>query len=202
MKKIFLLLLLISTVGYINAQEEETKDNIQTIFHSKPEKIRGYAGPLYNTTYLDGETAYMTGFNAAGIINDHFIFGFYSLNLENNIFSNNSNYIGYKMDFHHRGLWLGYIFMPKRMIHFNANVQAGKGNLEIYDEILDIWLEDDYIFVVTPSLEAEFNVAKFLKVGIGANYRFALDVDQFDNYSDSDFSDLGAFISFKFGWFR
>lgn len=202
MKKIFLLFILISTVGYLSAQEKEEIDDIQTIFHSKPEKIRGYIGPLFNTTYLDGEIAYMTGFNAAGIINDHFIFGLYTLNLENNIFSSNSNYIGYKMNFDHRGFCLGYIFMPKKMIHFNANVQAGKGNLEIYDEILDIRFQDDFIFVVTPSLEAEFNVAKFLKVGIGANYRFALDVDQFNNYSDSDFSDLGAFISFKFGWFR
>lgn len=201
MKKIYLLLLLICAVGYLSAQEEET-DHIQTFFQSKPEKIRGYAGPLSNTTFLDGETAYMNGFNAAGIFNDHFILGFYSLNLENNIFSNNSNYIGYQMDFDHKGLWLGYIFMPKRVIHFNANVQLGKGNLEIYDDAIDTWLEDDFLFVITPSLEVELNVVKFLRIGIGANYRIALDVDQFDNYNNDDFSDLGAFISFKFGWFN
>ena len=200
MKKIFLLLLLISTAGYLSAQEEKN-DNIETLF-SKPSKVRGYIGPLTNVTTMDGETAYMNGVNVAGIFNDHFVLGFYKLDLENSVFSNNDNYIGSKMNFDHKGLWLGYIFMPKRMIHFNTNVQVGKGNLEIYDETLDIWLEDDFIFVVIPSLEAEFNVAKFLKVGIGANYRFALDVNEFDNYSDSDFSDLGAFISFKFGWFR
>lgn len=199
MKKIFLLFVLISTIGYLNAQEET---EIQTFFNSKPDKIRGYIAPLTNTTYLDGETAYMTGVNVASIINDHYILGFYKLDLENDIRSNNTNYIGNEMDFDHKGLWLGYIFMPQRIIHFNVNAQVGKGNLEIYDNIFNEWLEDDLIFVVSPSLEAEINVAKFFRVGIGANYRFTFDVDKFDNYNNEDFSDFGAFISFKFGWFN
>jgi len=200
MKKIFLILLLISTIGYLSAQEKKN-DNIETLF-SKPSKVRGYIGSLTNITTLDGKTAYMSGVNVAGIFNDHFILGLYKLDLENSIFSNNDNYIGSSINFDHKGLWLGYVFMPKRMIHFNANVQAGKGNLEIYDASLNSWLEDDFVFVITPSLEVEFNVAKFLRVGIGANYRFALDVNEFNNYDDSDFSDLGAFVSFKFGWFK
>lgn len=200
MKKIFLVLLFLSTLGFLNAQERKN-DNIETIF-SKPSKVRGYISPITNITTLDGETGYMSGVNVAGIFNDHFILGLYKLDIENSIFSNNDNYVGSKMNFDHKGLWLGYIFMPKRMIHFNANVQAGKGNLEIYDEIFNTWLEDDFIFVLTPSLELEFNLAKFLRVGIGANYRFAFDVNEFDNYNDNDFSDWGAFVSFKFGWFK
>lgn len=200
MKKIFLLLSLISTVGLLNAQEENS-EKIETLFN-KPSKIRGYIGPLTNTTTLDGDIAYMSGVNVAGIFNDHYILGFYNIELENNVFSNNDSYIGSTMNFDHRGIWLGYIFMPKRMIHFNTNVQAGKGYLEIYDDISDTWLEDDFIFVLTPSLEVEFNIARFLRVGIGANYRLTFDVDKFDNYDNNDFSDLGAFISFKFGWFN
>ena len=92
--------------------------------------------------------------------------------------------------------------MPKRIIHFNTNVMLGKGDLELYDDFLNEWIEDDFIFVLTPSLEAEFNVAKFLRVGVGANYRFTFDVDRFVDYNDNDFSDFGAFVSFKFGWFN
>ena len=199
MKKIFLLLLIFVSAGYLSAQEEES--DIETLFQ-KPSKIRGYIGPLTNITSLDGETAYMSGINVAAIFNDQYVLGFYRLDLENNIFSNNDNYIGSRMNFDHKGSWLGYIFMPKRMVHFNANVRAGKGNLEIYDDVLDEWIEDDFLFVLTPSIEAEFNVAKFLRVGVGANYRFTFDVNGFDNYNDSDFSDLGAFVSFRFGWFK
>ena len=200
MKKILLLILLINTVAFVNAQEEET-DNIQTFF-SKPSKIRGYFGPISNITSLDGESAYMNGFNAAAIFNDHVVFGLYNINLENNIFSTNNNYIDYEMDFEHRGLFLGYIFMPKHKIHFNTNLLVGKGEINIYDDIFDTWLEDDVMFVLTPNIEIEFNVARFLRLGIGANYRFALDVDKFDNYNNNDFSDLGAFVNLKFGWFR
>jgi len=202
MKRILLLLIIVSCVGYINAQEVEKEvDEIETLL-VKPSKIRGYIGPLTTTTTIDKETAYLTGVNVAAIFNDHYVLGFYKLDLENNIFSNNDSYIGSTMDFEHKGIWLGYIFMPNKMVHFNANVQAGKGSLEIYDDVFDEWIEDDFIFVVTPSIEAEFNVAKFLRVGIGANYRFTLDVDGFDNYNDNDFSDLGAFVSFRFGWFN
>jgi hypothetical protein len=200
MKKTLLLILFISTVAFAHAQEEEN-DNIQTFF-SKPSKIRGYFGSVTNITTLDGESAYMNGFNAAAIFNDHVVFGFYNVNLENNIFSNNDNYIGYEMDFAHRGLLLGYIFMPKSKIHFNTNLLLGKGEIDIYDDIFDTWLEDDVIFVLTPNVEVEFNVVRFLRVGIGVNYRFALDVDKFDNYNNNNFSDLGAFVNLKFGWFR
>ncbi len=201
MKKILLLILLISTVSFVHAQEEIETDNIETFF-SKPSKIRGYLGSITNFTSLDGESAYMNGFNAAAIFNDQVVFGFYNINLENNIFSNNDNYIGYEMDFEHRGLLLGYIFMPKSKIHFNTNLLIGKGEIDIYDDFIDAWLEDDVMFVLTPNIEIEFNVARFLRLGIGANYRFAFDVDKFDNYNNNDFSDLGVFVNLKFGWFR
>ncbi len=199
MKKIFILILLVFSTGMILAQEE---DDIETLFKNKPEKIRGYLGPLTNITTLDGETAYMHGFNAAAIINDHLIVGFYNLNLENNIFSNNDEYIGNSLDFEHRGFLLGYIFMPKEAIHFSASLQTGRGNIEIYDEPADNWIEDRNVFILTPGIEAEFNITKFFRIGVGANYRFALDVDQFDNYDNNDFSSPGASVSFKFGWFK
>jgi len=198
MKKITLSLLLMLSAGMILAQEN---DNMETIFN-KPEKIRGYLGPIINITTLDGENAYMQGFNAAAIINDHLIVGFYNLNLENNIFSNNDEYIGDILDFEHRGLLLGYIFMPKKAIHFSASLQTGRGNIEIYDEPIDTWIEDKNIFILTPGIEAEFNITKFFRIGIGANYRFAMDVDQFNNYENEDFSAPGGFVSFKFGWFK
>lgn len=87
-------------------------------------------------------------------------------------------------------------------MHININAQLGKGNLEIYDDTFNEWMEDDLVFVAIPSIEAEFNIAKFFRVGIGANYRFTFHVDRFRDYSNEDFSDFGAFVSFKFGWFN
>jgi len=201
MKRIILFTsILLFAFTFLNAQSDNTKD-IETLFE-RPSKIRGYIGPITNITTLDGETAYMSGVHAAGIFNDHFVLGFYNMDIENNVWSNKDNYIGSTIDFEHKGLWLGYIFMPKSLIHFNTNVQLGKGNLEIYDNIMDQWILDDMVFVVTPSIEAELNITKFLRIGIGANYQFTMDVDKFANYSDDDFSNFGGFVTFKFGWFK
>lgn len=106
MKKVFLLLILLSTISYLYAQKEKPAhpangdEYIETIF-SKPTKVRGYVGSTTNFTNINGET-----------------------------------------------------------------------------------------------------VVKFLRIGIGANYRFTLDVDQIENYNDDSFTDFGAFINLKFGWFN
>ncbi|MBI9055175.1 MAG: hypothetical protein JEY96_15235 [Bacteroidales bacterium] len=200
MKKTFLFLILVLSIITIQAQEGE-KDNIETIF-KKPTKIRGYIVSITSLTPLNGENAYMSGVQVGGIFNDQFILGFYQVHIENNIFEDDNSFINSDLDFDHKGLLLGYIFMPKRIIHFNTNVQLGKGDLDIYNHDINRWTYDDFIFVVSPSVEMEFNVAKFFRVGIGANYRFAFDVDQIENYNNEDFSDFGAFVSLKFGWFK
>ena len=200
MKKIFILFIFLGFISSTHAQETNAEE-IETLLQ-RPSKVRGYVSPYSSYTTLDNEIACMNGFHVAGIFNDHFVFGFYNVNLDNNIRSNNPNFNNSDISFEHKGVWLGYIFFPKRMIHFNTNVQAGKGKLELYDDFFDRWLDDDQIYVITPSVEVEFNVAKFLRVGLGANYQFALDVDRYVGYNDEDFSNLGAFVNFKFGWFK
>lgn len=200
MKKIIILLALVSSIGFLNAQEKD-QDNIKTLF-SKPSKIRGYIGPISSVTNIGNDIVYMSGSSAAGIFNDHLILGFYNLELKDYAIFENNNSITTSVDFEHRGLWLGYIFMPKRIIHINTNVQIGKGNLDVFDPNKDRWLEDDFVFVITPSLEIELNLFKFLRLGIGANYTLASDVDNNTTLSNNDLTKLGGFASLKFGWFR
>lgn len=191
MKKIFLLLILLSTIGYLNAQEERYEH--KTIF-SKPTKVRGYVSSINTVAIFNSKTAYMNGKQAAGIFNDHFIFGFYKMDIWHNI--------GPEINFNHKGLWLGYIFMPKQKIHFNINAQAGKGEINIYKDISDIWLNDDLVYVITPSIEVEFNLTNFCRIGIGANYTYTMDLDQIEGYGDNNFSNIGACVNLKFGWFK
>lgn len=200
MKKTILLILIACSFNFVNAQDKK-KDEVETIF-SKPEKIRGYFSHINSISYINGETAYLSGMNAAGIFNDQFILGFYRLSLRDYVHSQDNNSVLTSLDFDHEGLWLGYIFMPKKVMHFNTNVQLGMGNLEVFDPTTDNWIEDDMIFVITPSIEAEFNIFKFFRLGIGANYRFTSEIDKATNFSNSDLSNFGGFISFKFGWFN
>jgi hypothetical protein len=199
MKKLIFTLLAISIVGLSFAQEED--DKMQTLIKA-PAKIRGYVGPLMNFTNIDGEFAYMSGFTASGIFNDKILFGFYSQTLETPVYSNNDNDLGADMNFEHQGISIGYIFMPKKMLHFTANLMAGKGSLEVYNDLTEEWVDDDIIFNLNPMIEAEINLFRFLRVGIGANYNFAFDVDQISGYTDNDFSGFGGNLSLKFGWFK
>ena len=200
MKKLILSLLILSYVGFTFAQEDEEK--MQTLISSKPTKIRGYIGPLMSFSTIDGEFAYMTGFIASGIFNDHWLFGVYNLAIETPMYSNNDNYLGAEMNYDQRGLTFGYVFMPKSVVHFTANLYAGKANLEVYNDLLDEWIDDNIVFTLNPMIEAEINVARFLRIGVGAHYNFAFDVDQINGYTDEDFSGLGGSLSFKFGWYK
>lgn len=201
MKKLLLTLLIMSFVGLTFAQEENEGDKIQTLVKA-PAKIRGYIGSLMNYSTIDGETAYMSGFIASGIFNDKITLGFYSQTLESPMYSNDDNYLGADMNFEHHGISVGYIFMPKKVVHFTANLMAGKGSLEVYNDLTEEWVKDKIIFNLNPMVEAEINVFKFLRIGIGVNYNFAFDVDQVGGYTDDDFSGVGGNLSFKFGWFK
>jgi len=199
MKKLILTLMILSVVGLSYAQEEEEK--MQTLIKA-PSKIRGYVGPLININTIAGEMGYMSGFIASGIFNDNILFGFYSQNLETPMYSNNDDYLGAEMDFEHHGISLGYIFMPKKMIHFAAILYAGKGSVGVYDDLTEKWVNDNLIFNLNPMLELEINMFRFLRVGVGVNYNLAFDVDQINGYSDKDFSGLGGNLSLKFGWYK
>ncbi|OFX90121.1 MAG: hypothetical protein A2W99_17525 [Bacteroidetes bacterium GWF2_33_16] len=198
MKKILLTLLVLSFAGLIFAQEDE---KMQTLIKA-PSKIRGYVGPLMNFTNIDGEFAYMSGFTASGIFNDKILFGFYSQVLETPMYSKNDDYLGADMNFDHQGISIGYIFMPKKMLHFTTILYAGKGNLEVYNDLTEKWIDDNIIFNLNPMIEAEINLFRFLRVGVGVNYNFAFDVDQINGYTDQDFSGFGGNLSLKFGWFK
>jgi len=199
MKKVILALLILFVAGLSYAQEDEEK--MQTLIKA-PSKIRGYVGPLMNYTTIDGEFAYISGFTASGIFNDKVLFGFYSQTLETSMISNNDNYLGADMNFQHQGISFGYIIMPKKMLHFTANVLAGRGSLEVYDDLTEDWVKDDLILNLNPMVEAEINLFRFFRVGVGVNYNFAFDVDQVAGYNDNDFSGFGGNVSLKFGWFK
>ena len=199
MKKILLILLIIFITGSSFAQEDDEK--MQTLINA-PVKIRGYIGPLMTYSSIDGEYAYMSGFIASAIFNDKILFGFYSQSLETPSYSNNDNYQDADMNFEHQGISIGYIFMPKKLIHFTANLMGGKGSLEVYNNLTEKWVKDDIIFNIKPMVEAEVNIFRFLRVGLGVNYNFAFDIDQIAGYTDQNFSGFGGNLSFKFGLFK
>jgi hypothetical protein len=90
--------------------------------------------------------------------------------------------------------------MPKRIAHAVIQVQLGWGSLNSKDRFGGLIDNLDKLFIITPIIEAEMNITRFLRIGIGGSYRIAAFADN-DILSASDLSGPGVNLAFKFGWF-
>ncbi len=196
MKKIIFLIIGVLLSFTITAQEDEFK----TIFGNRPLHISGFAAPIMSFTTFNGEFAHMMGGGGGVVIND-FFFGGFGQGLTT---SHDPLYFDgeQSVEFGFGGFWLGQTFYSKKAIHPAASLRIGWGGITIWEDDYnaDHFLEKDGVFVLIPTVELEANVTRFLKMGLGVSYRIVEGVDLL-SYNDTDFSDLGVFLSFKFGWF-
>lgn len=189
---LILLCMMLLCMIKISAQDEE----IQTLFGDRPLKITGFGGPFMNFTMLNQEFAYMMGGGGGIIIND-FMIGGYGIGLANTLLIDNTDE---EISFGHGGFWLGYQLMPNRIVHPVIQLQLGWGGLNSKDRSGVLIDNLDKIFVITPIIEAEMNITRFLRISMGGSYRIASFVD--NNFLNAnDLSGPGVNMAFKFGWF-
>ena len=106
------------------------------------------------------------------------------------------------LDFGHGGIWLGYIFKPKKLIHYNISSKFGWGNIRIsekqgsHEPILS-----DNVFCFTPQIEGEINISYWFRINASVGYRLVEGVHN-DYFKPGDFSSPAVGISFIFGWFK
>ena len=186
------LFLLLLNVVKLNAQDDE----IHTLFNGSKLSVRGFGGPFMNFTTLDNKFAYMMG-GGGGIIVNNFLIGGYGVGLANSIPYGTTDD---ELSFGHGGFWLGYHFLPEKVVHATMNLQLGWGALNTKNRFGDIIERLDKMFILTPGIEAEMNVTRFFRIGLGGFYRIATMVDN-NVYSSNDLSGPGINLTFKFGWF-
>jgi hypothetical protein len=179
-------------------------DDFRTIFQGDEMKISGFGGPMMSFTSIDGEFVHMMGGGGAVLINNFFIGG-YGMGKTNKIKSDKlTDDETVNIEFGHGGLWLGYIFMPKKAIHPTVHTQIGWG--QISQQLEDLNFINEYesvnVFVLVPAVEMEMNMTRFFKIGMGANMRFVVVNNSAESsFDNKDLMCPGAFLSFKFGWF-
>jgi len=122
--------------------------------------------------------------------------------------------------FGHGGFWLGYIHNPNKAMNFGASTRLGWGSYSITDkrypdeeykwENYDI----DNVFVVTPQLDFNMNLLKWMRLNVGLGYRWVTGVDKTYVYDDPEkgmvekaYYDKNALnsvtgsVTLEFGWF-
>jgi len=213
MKKLSLIVLLVALSGAIFAQQTITFDDyandekvqkneddqqIQTLMNSfEIKRISGFGGPTMSYTTINGEFAFMMGGGGGIIINNLFLGG-YGEGLSNTIDVGGNNLIR-NLEFGHGGFWVGYEIAPQRMIHPVISSRVGWG--EIRGASQENGFIKDNVFVLIPTVSAEINFTQFFKVNVGAEYRQTLNVNAAEGITNKDFSNVGVYMNFVFGWF-
>lgn len=190
-------ILLISITSW--SQDKE----YQTIVDFNDARISGQGGLMMQFTAADGEFAHMLG-GGGGVLVGDFLFGAYGLGLTNKIPVNRPEYTEYqsgdRLSIGHGGFWLGYSIFGEKPIHLTISTLLGWGTIGVNSTYYPETLYPDGIFVICPTVEAELNMTRYFRIGVGASYNIYTFVD-LPGYSGSDFSAPGGFLAFKFGWF-
>ena len=210
MKKLSLIVLLVAISGVMFAQQtisfddyvkDDSKQNdqeIQTLMNSfEVKRISGFGGPTMSYTTINGEFAFMMGGGGGVIINNLFLGG-YGEGLSNTLNTSAGNAIR-NLEFGHGGFWVGYEIAPRRMIHPVISSRIGWGGISGVTQ--ENHYVTDNVFVVVPTVSAEINFTRFFKVNVGAEYRQTLNVNVLEGLSNKDFSNVGVYMNFVFGWF-
>jgi len=217
MKNSILLSLMFALVCFpmltkAQVQENNTKQEstIKTTYQFLTDK-RGVRMSAFGTYDLEiskiGEyLAVGNGGSMALIFNRSFYLGFYGMGVIYNV-NDYDVILDDRFDYNfklkglgHGGLMIGGVFKPSNVVHLGANLKLGAGDLLAYDDDIST-LRNDFVFVATPQIEAELNVARWFKVKAGLGYRMASGL-RTDRFYDSNYlnSPTGS-LSFLFGWF-
>ena len=186
----------------------------KTLLSDSSINISGYGAVVikYGPPHLGHNQVYAGG-KGCILINDVFSIGgagyglTYPLKRKSSVYDENinspeSSFNYPKIQFGYGGGIIEYYFMPKSLFTFSCGFFIGGGALSMKGQS-DVILPENVtsrFFVMEPEVSAYVNVAKFVRVGFSASYRFTNGIDLYE-YTDRDF--MGVFFSFNVcgGWF-
>ena len=161
----------------------------------------GYGALVVRYGRILGADGVFVGGQGGWIINHSFVIGGGGYGLANNIGVQDCDclYLG----FGYGGLLLEYIVASQKLVHFNVQVLVGAGGVSYFTNnySYDYTVYDsDAFFALEPGGNLMLNLHKYVRVGIGATYRYIGGAD-YDGITDSDLSGFTGGIIFKFGSF-
>lgn len=215
MKTTILFVALLLVCSFVNAQDEYSNDQIQTIF-SKNRSNGGYGALTMSYSNIGGRDAFVSGARGAFIFDHSFAIGLggygFVNNLDYNYYyngSNNNNGNELSLAGGYGGIFIEPIIAGRSPVHLSFPILIGAGGISLVD--LNGWehwdsyhpvpnVDYDVYFVVEPAVELEFNLARFFRMAATASYRYTSNINLFETDVDA----LRGFnfgLTFKFGKF-
>ena len=216
MKKIvylFFILSLFTGMKQLYAQQEE--ETTQSILSDKT-VLSGFGSPYVEFSSVNNQFAVCIGGGGALMIDHTFFIGGYFEGIMTNHYRQDLQTIvdaeKPKISLEHGGIWMGYVYKPKKAIHGGLSMKLGWGEIDLKDEGNGNPYSDydyrDRIFTVQPQVEVEFNMTKWFKINVGAGYRIVTGIDatylddqgnSMNFYSTSDFNSPVGTVALIFG---
>ncbi len=231
------LTIILTMILSLSFMASNAQDEMKYLFSGAENNtsVSGFAAVFNEFSSFDKEFAFSMGGGAALLINQKIFIGGYGMGLTTrhlNDFSwfdskleRNLDYYDLYTRFGHGGFWLGYIFKPQKAIHFGANVKLGWGSVSITDKKYpgtDYKWENyniDNVFVITPQLDMNLNLLKWMRLNVGVGYRFVTglnetyaylpeggsapeDIIQKEYYDKNALNSITGNITLAFGWFN
>lgn len=215
-------------VSSVWAQSEEINKPMKTIFSNSDGSVQhgGYFGLVLGYSTIDDKGAVEAGARLAWVINHRFALGFTGKGFYNDLDkSNGINNADYNLAGGYGGLFFQPILFPKAPVHVSFPIILGVGGVSLSprDEYNYHWDYDnyesdyytydtDYFLVLEPGIDVEFNVLNYLRMSLGASYRFTNNINLIYEYTENDVDifrkvDPQALNNFTFrmaimvGWF-
>jgi len=189
MKRILLVALLLSVLSAAAFAEEK-------LLIGKDTAVGIYGGPMVSVTTVDSQMALLSGGRGAIIFGNTFLIGGggygLSIPVEKDVAGT-----PYNINFGYGGLELGVTMGSDWLLHFTSNVLLGAGNVSYQDSAGD----SSHLYVIEPHGYLEINVLAWMRICLGAGYRFVLGVEGVQGLTNSDLWGPSGELLFKFGSF-
>ncbi|MBS4056953.1 MAG: hypothetical protein KKD74_03330 [Bacteroidetes bacterium] len=208
MKKSLLLLSLIIGLGLF-ASAQENKE-YRTLFGRDGDIDHGaYGAMTFSFGSVDGKDAFMTGIKGGWVIDHRLTLGLAGsgftsdLRFDNKFPGQRVNLVG-----GYGGLLIEPVVMPFSPVHLTFPVIIGAGGVAYvnydwwnYDSQVDpsVW-DSDAFFVLEPGVEIEINMVRFMRLAIGASYRYTSSLVM-NNTNGNVLRGFSGGFSLKFGKF-
>jgi len=179
MKILSVMTVCMFTMIALSAQE---KFEMNTIF-TRDMALGGFFAPTLAVGKINGQDGIFSGGKAALIINHRYLIGGGGCGLVSPVEVQDIDTTKY-LNLGYGGLELGYIIAPSQMVHITVSSLFGFGGFGYrnrYFEDFDDEIGNEYeyrdfgkdvFYIVEPTVNLELNLVKFMRLGIGASYRY------------------------------
>ena len=189
-KYLFAFIACLAVVSALQAQTE-------TLFGNA--RVRGaFAAPIVEWGLKD-DIATAAGGGAALVIGNAFLGAYGMGSTDFRHFYNTGNIESLRLA--HGGFWVGGAVPSHKLIHLYGSARIGWGALDIETDDSPRYDELDKVFVLTPEIGLELNMATWLRVNCTVGYRYLSGVNSGQVFDSSDLRGTVMAVGVRIGGF-